>query len=469
MRRTNPKPIHMDKNKKPFALLACSLVLAAGLFLLQGCKPEDKPDPTDEVPEITSVAPLQGMPGATVTIKGKNFKDGTTGVVVNFKTYPATVTSSSTGTIVCTVPEMPAGDAAIVVGIDGTSSGAYTGFKVVEATNPATVTGFSPDNGSVGDEVVINGSGFGDDQSIVTVTINNMAQEIRSMTDSTITIKLAPKTFSGEVVVTKSGVKYPAPNGYHYVETYAVKDLANFDVEGIAVDKDGNIYRVYAGEIFKLDTDGQVIKTVLSKTAKVEPFGLFYADNDTLYIADVWGRILYLVPGEDVVDTLVHRFEDVNIKVDYVRYITGDNQGNLYISSYSFGYGVTKYDLSQKKSEVIFTEPNSEAVGTLAYHDGRIYCTTVYGVSTIKTDGTGYNRLVKDFSALLHRSGIVYYAPLDIFYLAGEENNNIYKMGYDGSLTEAFKTNLITTAMSLDNNGDLLFQGSAKLKKIIIQ
>jgi sugar lactone lactonase YvrE len=465
MRRINPKPVHMDK--KPIALFACSLVLATGLFLLQGCKPEDKPDPTGEAPEITSVSPLQGMPGATVTIKGKNFKDGTGGVVVNFKAYPATVTSSTVTTIVCTVPEMPAGDAAIVVSIDGTSSGAYTGFKVVEATDPATVTGFGPDNGSVGDEVVITGTNFGDDQSIVKVIINDMPQEIQAMTDSTIAIKLVPKIFSGEVVVTKSGVKYTAPNGYNYVETYAVKDFGSFDVESMAVDKDGNIYMTF-GNIYKVDTNGNVVKTIMDKKSKVDPSGLFYADNDTLYIADNWGRILYLVPGEDVVDTLVHRFEDVNIKVNYLQYITGDNQGNLYFSSGAAGHSVTKYNLSQKKSEVIFTEPNNETVGTLAYHDGRIYCTTDYGVSSVTTDGKGYTRLVDQFNTFLDMAGIVYYEPLDIFYLGGEENKNLYKMGYDGSLTEVLKITQSVAFITLDNNGNLLFLDS-NIKKIVIQ
>lgn len=468
MRRINQNPLGMNVNKKLATFLTGSLVLVASFLLLYACKPDD-PKPTTETPEITAVSPLQGVPGATVTITGKNFKDGTDGVVVNFKTYPATVTSSSTTTIVCTVPEMPSGDATIVVSIDGTSSGAYTGFKVVEATNPATVTGFSPDNGSVGDEVVITGTNFGDDQSAVTVTINDMSQDIKAMTDSTITIELAPKTFSGEVVVTKSGVKYPAANEYNYEETYTVSNLIDIVPTDMAVDKEGNIY-IANGEIIKYDSDGTEIKKVFNSTSKYGPTGLFLADNDTMYVSDYYGRILYVVPGEDEVKTLVAQGADTNIKVDYVEYITGDNAGNLYIAAGYYGL-VTKYNMKNKSSEVIFTQPDSEATGTITYHNGRLYFTTDYGVTSIKTDGSDYQRPVKDFTNVLSQSGIVYYKPLDVFFLAGDDGNNIYKMDYDGTLTEAVTAEQAKGAcnfMAIDNNGDLLVVSSS-VKKVVIE
>lgn len=470
------KRFHLPKRQQPVSnqkitFILASMFVVAFFFAVQSCKHENN-DPETDPPVIDSLSAMQGMPGDAVTIYGGNFKDGVSNNEVTFGSYTADISSAIATRIVCTVPAgIPAGTYTIKVAFDEESA-TYSGFVVSEEP-VAIVKGFSPDNGSVGDAVTITGANFGSDQGIIKVTINDVTQEITAFTDSTITITLTRKTFSGEVVVWVDGVKYVAPNNYNYVEKYTKGQMfGDFQCGAAVVDEDGFVYATVGGNIIKYDSNGTELKKVFELTSKYDPIGLFLAENDTMYVSDGYGRILYFVPGKDEeVKALVAQGEDPNIKSDYVFYITGDNQGNLYISSAAIGNGVTKYSLTEKSSEVIFTEPNNEGVGVITFHNERLYFTTANGVWSIKPDGSDKKRLIDDFQNDLLESGIVYYPPIEMFLLGGSAGNKIYMMDLDGTLTEAISAENMQDAcmyIGVDHNGDLLVRGGA-LNRVAVE
>ncbi len=453
---------------------ATGILITLALVVTQSCKKDDPdPEPTPvEKPEITSVSPLEGAPDATVTINGKNFKDGTTGVAVTFRGVDASVTSSATAKIVCEVPDIAKGAAAIIVTVDGNASVAYTGFEVVEEVLPATITSFTPDNGSNGDVVTITGTNFKTGGIVDSVTINGKKQEMDpTSSDTEIKITLAEKTFSGKVSVWKSGVEYSASNLYNYVEEYEVVAYSDAGASDLAVDKNNILYKTYGNEIIRVAEDGSEIDTLFPRTKGSSPQSLFFAEDGTLYVGDQSGRILYMPAGENAIDTLIKIGENPNVKINETGRIVGDNKGYLYMLTNSFGYSVVKINLNNTNdTKVIFEEPNDESLGYITFHEDRIYITTVHGVSSFKTDGSDYKRLVDDATKQYHQSGILAYHTGQI-YLFNNNSKLLYKMDKTGNLEEAFSAqayNKEHRPMTEDKNGDILL-GYSSIEKIIIK
>jgi hypothetical protein len=179
-----------------------------------------------------------------------------------------------------------------------------------------------------------------------------------------------------------------------------------------------------------------------------------------------------VAPGEGVVDTLVRRFEDVNIKGDYVNSLTGDNKGNLYISSGYLGKGVTKYNLYTKSSEIIFTEPDNNSTGTITYHDGRVYVCATKNLYSFKPDSSDVKRLIKNNDEFSREYGLIFYEKLSKFIVSGiEDHRKLYLMDIDGTYTAInFETTNqdVMLFIAVDNSGDLIVF-SDNIKKIIIK
>jgi hypothetical protein len=83
-------------------------------------------------PTVTSISPNQATPGALITITGTNFgaRQGTGSV--KFGSIAAKVRSWTEISITAQVPDIPNGDAAVVVSVEGRDSAAAS-FKVIHS------------------------------------------------------------------------------------------------------------------------------------------------------------------------------------------------------------------------------------------------------------------------------------------------------------------------------------------------
>jgi len=108
-------------------------------------------------PVITGVDPLVGSSGKPVTITGARFRNDD---AVTFDSAPAAVLSTSPGTHVVRIPDLPLGRISITVTeITGRSSTTGPIFTIIEP-QPPQITGISPATTRPANEVTLEGSGF---------------------------------------------------------------------------------------------------------------------------------------------------------------------------------------------------------------------------------------------------------------------------------------------------------------------
>ena len=103
-------------------------------------------------PSVTSIAPLNGIAGTSVTINGTGLTGATS---VTFNGVPAVVTGNTDTQITADVPAEATTGKIAVTTPGGTATSAAT-FTV-----KPNITGFTPASGGVGDSVTIDGTGFG--------------------------------------------------------------------------------------------------------------------------------------------------------------------------------------------------------------------------------------------------------------------------------------------------------------------
>ncbi|MCC7478496.1 IPT/TIG domain-containing protein [bacterium] len=111
------------------------------------------------LPHIDSLSTTSGNTGSSLILTGTNFgsTQGTSTVTVNGVT--ASVSSWANGSITCTIPAA-AVDGNVVVNRDDSKVSNGIGFDVVP-----TISSLTPSRRVIGENLTINGSGFGDTQS----------------------------------------------------------------------------------------------------------------------------------------------------------------------------------------------------------------------------------------------------------------------------------------------------------------
>lgn len=155
---------------------------------------------TIPAPTITSLFPLSGRYGTSITITGSNF--GTTQAAgsstVKFGTTAASPTSWSNTSIAVPVPSGATTgtvSVTVTVGVQSTSSN----FVVIP---PPNITGLSPTSGPINTMVTVSGSGFGSPQGTSTVKFNTTTAVPFSWGDSSIIVPVPANATTGSVVVT---------------------------------------------------------------------------------------------------------------------------------------------------------------------------------------------------------------------------------------------------------------------------
>ena len=159
-------------------------------------------------PTLTSVAPVSGPVGTSVTIAGANFGSSKGSSTVRFNGTSATPSSWSSTSIVVPVPGgATTGNVVVTVGGVASNGLPYT------VTAAPSLTSVSPTSGPVGTSVTLTGANFGASKGTSTVTFNGTSANPTSWSATSIVVPVPAGATTGNVVVTVGGL---ASNGVTY-------------------------------------------------------------------------------------------------------------------------------------------------------------------------------------------------------------------------------------------------------------
>ncbi len=171
-------------------------------------------------PTITSVTPISGATGTSVTISGSNFgsTQGMSTVTFNGTTATPCGTCWSASSITVTVPTgATTGNVLVTVGgvaSNGVSFGVFN--PVISSLSPATAQARA--------SITVNGSGFGANQSNSTVQFNGVPASVITWSDTRITVQVPTNATSGPVTINENGV---VSNGVQF-------SVENLSITGIS-------------------------------------------------------------------------------------------------------------------------------------------------------------------------------------------------------------------------------------------
>src|SRR5262249_44162842 len=137
-------------------------------------------------PYVSSVTPLVGGVGTSVTITGSNFGAMQGSSLVEFNNVAASsITSWSDSQIVAAVPAtVPTGTGPVTVTVNSIVS---NGNKMFTSLDPV-LTSVSPPNAAVGATVTVAGTGLTLNGQATTVKFNGVAGQILSASSTSITV-----------------------------------------------------------------------------------------------------------------------------------------------------------------------------------------------------------------------------------------------------------------------------------------
>ena len=185
-------------NKK-FFILACTLVMA----IFAGCEPQVEPTPQPE-PQITAISPASGLAGTVATISGKDFSDDKTQVSVLFGEAEAVVTAATATSVTVVVPENDPGQVMVTVTVGDKKSAGFA-FTYEVPVYPAKLVSLNPAKAQAGAEITLVGEHFGTDKTVYTVLFDEVAAEIKSVSENAIVV-VAPETEDAQAnVILKKG------------------------------------------------------------------------------------------------------------------------------------------------------------------------------------------------------------------------------------------------------------------------
>lgn len=158
--------------------------------------------PPPAPPTITSFTPTSGPVGSVVTITGTNFATAATNNTVAFNGVPGVVITASSNQLTATVPAGATTGYITVTTAAGAAKSA--GQFAVLGTQPPTISGFAPTNGTVGTAVTISGSNFSTQATANTVTFNNVPAVVTAATATQLTTAVPAGATTGFIKVTTS-------------------------------------------------------------------------------------------------------------------------------------------------------------------------------------------------------------------------------------------------------------------------
>ncbi|WP_017731505.1 IPT/TIG domain-containing protein [Nafulsella turpanensis] len=195
-----------SKNTKAlFALfLSCLLVV--------GCEDDTPPVVEEDPATITLIDPTEGPVGTQVEIIGTNFGTDADVEAVDFNGTAATVTSVTDESILVTVPEgATTGPVTIVVRGEEIEGPDFTVTEEGAEPVEAVITEINPVEGYVGAEVIITGTGFGEELTDQVVMFNGVEAPISALTDEEIIVLVPEGATTGPVTFTMGDMTVEGP------------------------------------------------------------------------------------------------------------------------------------------------------------------------------------------------------------------------------------------------------------------
>ena len=231
--------------KRGSRLIACLLLL-----LFVGCSEED-PLPA---PEVDSISPLYGYPGAAVLIKGSGFSSDPLSNKVSFGNTTGAagkVTLASATRLTVEVPA-DAEDGKLTVTTGGGSSSSREVFRVLK---PPVISGTTPEVALPGAVIVVKGDNLYNYEGVV-VRINGSRTTVLGQNGDGLVVRLPTWAESGKISYELLGVKAESPKDFIVPELPTFSTLSPtqgppgtiITIKGVDFSKDVNDYLAWIGD-----------------------------------------------------------------------------------------------------------------------------------------------------------------------------------------------------------------------------
>ena len=173
-------------------------------------------------PTITSISPLNGSAGATITISGTNFNPTITNNIVSFNGVVAQVISSTPTTITAIVPS-GAATGPISVSVSGVTISSATNFTVLPTP---TLNNFAPASGAVGATVTISGTNFSIIPANNVAMFNGTSATVTSSTSTNMTTTVPSGATTGKISLTLNNITLTSSSDFSVLPTPNIIDFS---------------------------------------------------------------------------------------------------------------------------------------------------------------------------------------------------------------------------------------------------
>lgn len=152
-------------------------------------------------PVISAVEPLQGAPGARVTLRGERFGTDASAIQLQLGDVAAQVVTVAPTSLVAVVPRAAGGHWRLTVAGIGPVE-AQGEFRVLQAVSLAE---FTPRTGDPGDRVTLRGTGFSPNAAENSVRLGTTLAAVQTATPTELVVQVPADARSGQWSVTVTG------------------------------------------------------------------------------------------------------------------------------------------------------------------------------------------------------------------------------------------------------------------------
>ncbi len=432
-------------------------------------------------PAVATITPSSGLPGAQVTITGKNFSSISSNNKVDFNGVPAAISTATATKLVVTVPQN-AKSGAVNIWVNG-QAGQGPAFTVQQLN----IASINPDNGLAGTSVTINGNGFGTTSGSTQVYFNGLPAAVTSTSANQLVVTAPANVSTGAISVQVNGAVATGPV-FRRAGVSTVYTQTGTVFQSMAIDAAGNFYLTSynSNNILRVGTDGS--STVFAGSpsnqaglrdgdaanALFNGVGALTIDQQgNLFVADNGNSLIRKITPDGTVSTYAQGVLTATclLAIQNTLYIGADN-GNMAGSGL---FRVTQGTLELLKGGSI-SSLTADAAGNIYYVNNQNGSTTVSAITATGTNipvfASGFNRIGS--LATDPATGNVLVAEADLHSLTAVSADGIRttlvsqgNSSVDGTLSQARFTAI--NGVTVNNQGVLFIIDNNKIRKLVLQ